>query len=210
MKVGGVAENVTVTGDSPVVDVKSSATETTISQSLLFSAPITRTAINVINYAPGVNSSSAYGGGAGSGNALLIDGVDTRDPSGGTAWTFYNYNVVEEYQFQGLGAPAEYGGFTGAVVNTITKSGGNRFSGLFDFFGIEQEPGQQQRLGGDRRGRTRRSPIRPSRRSTPTSRRSSAARSSRTSCSSSPARSASCSRPIRPAASPSGTKSARG
>src|SRR5262245_31113336 len=135
MKVGGVSENITVTGESPVVDVKSSATETTISQSLLFSAPITRTAINVINYAPGVNRSSAYGGGAGAGNALLIDGVDTRDPSGGTAWTFYNYNVVEEYQFQGLGAPAEYGGFTGAVVNTITKSGGNRWSGLFDYFG---------------------------------------------------------------------------
>ena len=135
MKVGGLTESITVSGATPVVDVKSSATETTISQSLLFSAPITRTAINVINYAPGVSNSSAYGGGAGSGNALLIDGVDTRDPSGGTAWTFYNYNVVEEYQFQGLGAPAEYGGFTGAVVNTITKSGGNRFSGLFDYFG---------------------------------------------------------------------------
>jgi hypothetical protein len=142
LKVGGVSENVTVTGESPVVDVKSSATETTISQSLLFSAPITRTAINVLNYAPGINNSSAYGGGAGSGNALLIDGVDTRDPQGGTAWTFYNYNVVEEIQFQGLGAPAEYGGFTGAVVNTITKSGGNRFSGLFDFFGTNS------RLGG--------------------------------------------------------------
>jgi hypothetical protein len=141
LKVGSFSDNVTVTGESPVVDVKSSATETTISQSLLFSAPITRTAINVINYAPGVNSSSAYGGGAGSGNALLIDGVDTRDPSGGTAWTFYNYNVVEEYQFQGLGAPAEYGGFTGAVVNTITKSGGNRYSGLFDFFGSNKSLG---------------------------------------------------------------------
>ena len=141
MKVRGVSETVTVTAESPVVDVKSSATDTTISQSLLFSAPITRTAINVINYAPGINSSSAYGGGAGSGNALLIDGVDTRDPSGGTAWTFYNYNVVEEYQFQGLGARAEYGGFTGAVVNTITKSGGNRFSGLFDFFGTNESLG---------------------------------------------------------------------
>jgi hypothetical protein len=141
LKVGTFTDTVTVTGESPMVDVKSSATETTISQSLLFSAPITRTAINVINYAPGVNSSSAYGGGAGSGNALLIDGVDTRDPSGGTAWTFYNYNVVEEYQFQGLGAPAEYGGFTGAVVNTITKSGGNRFTGLFDFFGSNKSLG---------------------------------------------------------------------
>jgi carboxypeptidase family protein len=141
LKVAGVAENITVTGESPVVDVRSSATENTISQSLLYSAPITRTAINVINYAPGVNNSSAYGGGAGSANALLIDGVDTRDPEGGTAWTFYNYNVVEEYQFQGLGAAAEYGGFTGAVVNTITKSGGNRFSGLFDFFGTNSSLG---------------------------------------------------------------------
>src|SRR4051794_7928466 len=141
MKVGGLAENIVVTGETPVVDVKSSATENTISQSLLYSAPITRTAINVINYAPGVNNSSAYGAGAGSGNALLIDGVDTRDPEGGTAWTFYNYNMVEEYQFQGLGAPAEYGGYTGAVVNTITKSGGNRFSGLFDFFSTNDSLG---------------------------------------------------------------------
>ena len=134
----GFAEAITVTGESPVVDVKSSATGNTISQSLLYSAPITRTAINVINYAPGVNNSSAYGAGAGSGNALLIDGVDTRDPEGGTAWTFYNYNMVEEFQFQGLGAPAEYGGYTGAVVNTITKSGGNHYSGLFDFFGTNK------------------------------------------------------------------------
>src|SRR3954470_368611 len=141
LSVGNFSDNITVTGESPVVDVRSSATENTISQSLLYSAPITRTAINVINYAPGVNNSSAYGAGAGSGNALLIDGVDTRAPEGGTAWTFYNYNMVEEYQFQGLGAPAEYGGFTGAVVNTITKSGSNRFSGLFVFFSTNDSLG---------------------------------------------------------------------
>jgi hypothetical protein len=39
---------------------------------------------------------------------------------------------VEEVQFTGIGAPAEYGAFTGAIVNTITKSGGNTPSGLFD------------------------------------------------------------------------------
>src|SRR4029453_17433476 len=65
-------------------------------------------------------------------NGLLIDGVDTRDPEGGSAWTFFNYNIVEEVQIQGLGAPAEYGAFTGAVVNTITRSGGNQWAGLFD------------------------------------------------------------------------------
>jgi len=135
MRVGGLTESVTVQGANAVVDVQSSQTATSISQDLLAAAPITRTAINVLNYAPGINSSSAYGGEASGANALLIDGVDTRDPEGGTAWTFYNYNMVQEVQFLGIGAPAEYGGFTGAVVNTITKSGGNRISGLFDLLG---------------------------------------------------------------------------
>ena len=135
MKVGGVTESVSVVAEAPIVDVRSSATQTGVSQDLLFSAPITRTAINVLNVTPGINSSSAYGGEAATANALLIDGVDTRDPEGGTPWTFYNYNLVQEIQIQGLGAPAEYGSFTGAVVNTITKSGGNRYSGLFDIIG---------------------------------------------------------------------------
>jgi Carboxypeptidase regulatory-like domain/TonB dependent receptor len=135
LKVAGLQESVTVLAESPIVDTKSSATDTKISQELLANAPITRTAINVLNYAPGINSSSAYGSDGGSANSLLIDGVDTRDPSGGTPWTFYNYNIVEEIQIQGLGASAEYGGFTGAVINTITKSGGNRFSGLFEALG---------------------------------------------------------------------------
>jgi hypothetical protein len=139
LKVAGVQENVTVLADSPVVDVKSSATDTKLSQDLLYNAPITRTAISVLNYAPGINSSSAYGGESSSANSLLIDGVDTRDPSGGTPWTFYNYNLVEEVQVQGLGAAAEYGGFTGAVINTITKSGGNRFSGLFEVLGTNSD-----------------------------------------------------------------------
>jgi hypothetical protein len=137
LTVAGRSENITVLGESPIVDVRSSATENTVSQTLLYAAPISRlnAATGLLNYLPGVNNQSAYGGEGSSGNALLIDGVDTRDPSGGTAWTFYNYNIVEEVQAQGLGAPAEYGGFTGAVINTITKSGGNRLSGLFDFLG---------------------------------------------------------------------------
>jgi hypothetical protein len=134
LKVGGRTETVDVTGEAPVVDTTSSATNNNLSQDLLFNMPIRQgnTATNLLNFAPGINDSAAYGGDASSGNGLLIDGVDTRDPSGGTAWTFYNYNIVEEVQFTGIGAPAEYGAFTGAIVNTITKSGGNQFGGLFD------------------------------------------------------------------------------
>ena len=120
--------------ESPLVDVTSSATYNKLNQDILFNFPIRygNVATALLNTLPGVNGQSAYGGDASSGNALLIDGVDTRDPSGGTAWTFYNFNIVEEVQAVGIGAPAEFGAFSGAVINTVTKSGGNRYSGLFD------------------------------------------------------------------------------
>jgi hypothetical protein len=134
MKVGGMSESVDVLGESPLVDVTSSATDNSLSQDILFNFPIRygNVATALLNSLPGINAQSAYGGDASSGNALLIDGVDTRDPSGGTAWTFYNFNIVEEVQAVGIGAPAEFGAFSGAVINTVTKSGGNRYSGLFD------------------------------------------------------------------------------
>ena len=135
LKVGGKTESVDVVGEAPVVDVTSSSTQNNLSQDLLYNMPIRQgnTATNLLNFAPGINNQSAYGGDASSANGLLIDGVDTRDPSGGTAWTFFNFNIVEQVEIVGVGAPAEYGSFTGAVVNTITKTGGNRYAGLFDF-----------------------------------------------------------------------------
>lgn len=135
LAVGGLSETVEVTANAITVDTTSTATDNTVSQTLLFSMPIDRTnaATSLLNYTPGVNNQSAFGGQASYGNALLLDGVDTRDPEGGSAWTFFNYNIVEEVQVGGLGAPAEYGGFTGAVVNSITKSGGNKYSALSEF-----------------------------------------------------------------------------
>ena len=132
MKMASLTETVEVVGASPTVDVKSSATDTSVSQNMLQMTPLySSTATGLLNAAPGINSSSGYGGQGTYGNALLLDGVDTRDPEGGSAWTFFNQNLIEEIQIGGLGAPAEYGGFTGAIINTVTKSGGNAFSGLF-------------------------------------------------------------------------------
>lgn len=132
--VRGLQETVSVIGESQTVSVTSSQASQNLSQDILFNLPISRSnaAVNLLNNVPGVTNGSAYGGGADGANSLQLDGVDTRDPEGGTAWTFYNYNIVQEVEVKGLGAPAEYGGFTGAVVNAITKSGGNLFSGLFD------------------------------------------------------------------------------
>jgi hypothetical protein len=134
LKVAGVAESVQVTGSTSNVDVRSASTDTTVSNSMLQLTPLyDSTATGLLDAAPGINSSSAFGAQGGYGNALLLDGVDTRDPEGGSAWTFFNQNLIQEIQIGGLGAPAEYGGFTGSVVNTVTKSGSNAFSGLFSY-----------------------------------------------------------------------------
>jgi hypothetical protein len=139
LKVTGLTENVEVVAESPVVDTASAETSNTLSQDLLFNMPLGRFAPSLLDYAPGINSGAAFGSGASNGggsvgSALLIDGVETRDPEAGTAWSFINYNTIEEVQVQGLGAPAEYGAFTGAIVNSVTRSGGNRFTGLFDTY----------------------------------------------------------------------------
>ena len=55
-------------------------------------------ATSLLNYTPGINGGSAFGGDSSYGNALLIDGVDTRDPEAGSAWVFFNYNIIEEVQ----------------------------------------------------------------------------------------------------------------
>ena len=125
---------ITVVGSTAKVDTTTTATDTSISQSLLFNMPISRAnaAVSMLNYAPGINSSSAFGGAAGTANALLVDGVDVRDPEGGTPWVFFNYNIIDQVQIGSLGQTAEMGGFSGAVINTVTKSGGNRFAGLFE------------------------------------------------------------------------------
>jgi outer membrane receptor protein involved in Fe transport len=136
LAVAGVTETVDVVGESPVVNPVSSATDNSLSQDMLFNLPIrpSNAATDLLNYLPGVNDGSAYGADGDTANGLLLDGVDTRDPEGGSAWTFFNYNIVEEVQVSGLGAPAEFGSFQGAVVNTVTKSGGNNYSGLFDVY----------------------------------------------------------------------------
>jgi outer membrane receptor protein involved in Fe transport len=134
LKVGSLSESLDVVGEAPVVDVSSTATNNTLSQSVLFNMPLDRRSFLIHNYAPGINDGSAFGGASGAANGLLLDGVDTRDPYSGTPWTFYNYNIIEEIQFQGLGAAAEYGAYTGAVVNTVSRSGGNRYAGLFDVY----------------------------------------------------------------------------
>lgn len=65
-------------------------------------------------------------------NAYLVDGFNTVDPSSGGSATRFNFDAIEEASVLTGGLAAEFGFGTGGVLNVVTKSGGNRFSGTFD------------------------------------------------------------------------------
>jgi outer membrane receptor protein involved in Fe transport len=130
LKTETISETVEVIGEAPTIDVTSAATSTNLPNEILQNLPTARFQPAALNLAPGINQSSAYGGGDGSGNSYQIDGVDVSDPQSGTPWAFVDYNIIKEVQLVGLGAPAEYGGFTGVVFNSVTQSGGNKIKGL--------------------------------------------------------------------------------
>jgi Carboxypeptidase regulatory-like domain/TonB dependent receptor len=135
MQVSGRTETVNVTAESPVIEVKSSAKQQNITQELVENIPFSsRFGPDIFLMAPGVNPNNrtAFGSGGSSSNAYMVDGVDVSDPEGGTQWLFAAYNWIQEVQVIGLGAPAEYGGFTGVASNSLFRSGSNAFHGLVE------------------------------------------------------------------------------
>jgi outer membrane receptor protein involved in Fe transport len=132
------AETVTVTGDAALLDVKRSSSDTHLTNEILQNVPLRIQSVNptaLVNYAPGISNTVAYGGPAFS-VAYIIDGVRTGNPGDeGNLTAQLNNNWLEEVQVVGLGAAAEYGEYSGAASNMIVRSGGNSYSGLFEYSG---------------------------------------------------------------------------
>lgn len=129
-----VAEEVIVVADIPTVDIKSSkGTSVILTDDILLSIPVSKSYSQLIFLSPGDDFYSPYGGGYGSTSAWQFDGVDVSDPGWGGVSFRPDFNVIKEATVLGLGLPAEYGRFTGAVMTAVSKSGANRFSTLTDF-----------------------------------------------------------------------------
>jgi len=136
MPLAKLEAEVTVIGEAPLIDVTdSSLAKTYLTKDLLENIPTVQNTFYIINLAPGVADWSAYGSGDHTGNSYQMDGVELVDAwfGGGIYTAPIDFNVIEESQVIALGAPAEYGNFTGAIVNVVTKSGGNTLSGDAQF-----------------------------------------------------------------------------
>ena len=142
-------ESITVTADSPLVDITRTTTGVNITASQFDSLPTARSFQALTAMAPGVSmdmadsrpgaleNSPAVGASSAPENNYIIDGLSTTDIQYGTSGTNLTMNFVEEVQVMTGGYPAEYGRSTGGVFNVITKSGGNEFHG--DVFGYFQK-----------------------------------------------------------------------
>src|SRR5262245_22794024 len=136
MQIGGVAETVTVSGVSPVVDVTSTAPKTQIIRETLEELPTTRNSqVTLAIQAPGVRITSSgfdVGGSkfttgaqwnkfgrAGDDHALL-DGVRIGPQAG----DYEDFTSLDEAQVEVMGTSADMAG-TGVKVTSIVKSGGN-------------------------------------------------------------------------------------
>src|ERR1017187_10978494 len=136
LAMAGVTTAVTVAAQSEAVSQTSQAT-TTYSENLMDKLPTARTIQNSVLLSPGVNSNGPAGNITISGaqsfdNVFTVNGVNIQDNVRGVPTNqLYIQDAIQEVSTMTSAVSAEYGHFTGGVVNAVTKRGGNAFSGSF-------------------------------------------------------------------------------
>ncbi|MDQ3525537.1 MAG: Plug domain-containing protein [Chloroflexota bacterium] len=134
--VAGVAETVTVTAETPSI-VTSTTGGANYTEAEIDKLATPRTLSGIAQLAPGLTSNTpnagqvTISGAFAYDNVFLIDGVDANDNLFGTSNNLFIEAAIAEVQVLTSGVSAEYGRFSGGVVNAITKSGSNQFEGTF-------------------------------------------------------------------------------
>ena len=150
MNLGTVAETITISGASPLVDVTSVATTTNVTQQALEQLPTTRDGFRAfMGQVPGLRTNLDVGASG------LSDGVQFRlYGQSGQPWhmlegilasastatggngSHVDYNAIEGTRVQTVGNNAEMAR-RGILLDAIAKSGGNDFHGHVGFFGSD-------------------------------------------------------------------------
>ena len=142
LRVGALQETVTVTGESPTVDVQSARVQTIVDRDVIAAIPSSRNATGIQSLVPGMSSNGDSGGitGGTGGMAGFIHGArasDSRTLHDGinTGWAGANSNAAisnvagsQEVVLTTSGGLGE-AETAGAVLNVIPRDGGNTFTG---------------------------------------------------------------------------------
>jgi len=137
MQVAGVSQTVDVIGTSPVVDTQSAAGGVTVDQAMMTMLPVQRNLYATARFAPGVTTDregATVLGSSGAENKYIIDGIDSTGIMAGQQRKTVLMDFIDQVNVKTEGANAEYGGYTGGLIEAITKSGANQFhGGLFAY-----------------------------------------------------------------------------
>jgi hypothetical protein len=144
LRVGGLEETITVTGETPVVDVQSTRRETVLNNEVIRTLPATRSYTGILSNIPSlmptggvgaeinpgqINRFTAHGGRQNEGR-ITVNGLLLTEPGAGAGVSSLAYDVANVDEIQvlvsgGLGE-AETGG---PIMNLVPRSGGNTFRG---------------------------------------------------------------------------------
>lgn len=146
MRIGSIEESVTVSGQSPIVDVHNVVQQNTISREVFDALPSGKTIPAYASMTPGVIipptaqdvggskgeisvRMTIHGGRAGD-QRLLQDGMRTNSAEGSGRGFFANPANAQEITLDLGGGSAEQE-LGGIQMNVVPKEGGNRYSGFF-------------------------------------------------------------------------------
>ena len=163
MKVGSIEENITVTGEAPLVDVQNASRSQVVNRELLDTVPTGGQVWQVGFTLPGVVQvgRSDVGGAGGiqqtrmsahgatiSDTTTNLDGMETNSMHGwAQSSQYWNDAAIQEMAFQtsNLGAESQTGGI---LLNLIPQQGGNQFKGNVDARSIPNDSFQGSNMTG--------------------------------------------------------------
>ncbi|HKO55351.1 MAG TPA: carboxypeptidase regulatory-like domain-containing protein, partial [Thermoanaerobaculia bacterium] len=131
---GQGSDAISVTAAAPSV-LDTPQVSTSLPLMMIERLPIARNQPATVQLAPGVtvngvsNGQLQISGGPGYDNLVLINGVAVTENVRGQIRPMYVEDAIQETTVLTGAISAEYGRFSGGVVSTITKSGGNELSG---------------------------------------------------------------------------------
>jgi len=131
MKMSAVSEAITVTASQATV-METPQVQTNFKQATVNQLPVTRTPTAQAALAPGITNGVnglTISGAMSYDNLYLVNGAVVNENLRGQPHALFIEDAIQETTVLTGGISAEFGRFTGGVVSSITKSGGNEFSG---------------------------------------------------------------------------------
>ncbi len=142
LSVAGGQEEVTVSGEAPVVDLSHTEVSSVVNQQQIDTLPINgRSFMSFSVITPGVTndrtpqqgasatSGLSFAGQRARSNNIMVDGLDNNDQVVGAVRALFSQEAVREFQVLTNSYSAEFGKASGGVVNIVTKSGTNELHG---------------------------------------------------------------------------------